>query len=324
MNPYQILNIPESSTVDEAKKAYRKLAAKYHPDNKETGNENKFKEVTQAFKMIESPSPEENHTQWGGNPFGNPFGMPGFGGMGFRQMKMIQFSELETELDLTFKESILGCQRSITLNRYVECSSCHGQGQFLTIDKCSACKGKGAKSVQTRGNMTIMQQCPKCNGSGQESSICLGCKGNGAIQKESTYSVSIPGGVLDQEKIGMPGAGHFFNSPLGAGYDRAFVKVNVAKDPDMSLEGADVVSEVTISLLQALEGTKIKVRTVHGDKDLTIPALTKNKDQVLLPGLGASSFNVTGQKGDHIFNLKVIYPQQTDKLITVLKEGNNV
>lgn len=321
-NPYQILEVPESSSEDDVKRAYKKLAKKYHPDNKETGSDAKFKEITAAYEEITNPKPKEQN--WEGSegwpqgfPFPGNFGVD-FGGFGFGQGKQIQFPHLEVEVPLTFEESVLGCKKTISVNKYIKCDSCHGSGDKPTSEKCKTCDGRGQKTIRTSHNMVMMAQCDKCFGSGKVADPCSDCNGKGAKLTPKNFEVQMPGALDGTSAIGLRGGGHWFYNKMNHGYSDIILHPKITKDAEMSINGIDVVSIINVSLIEALTGVIIKVRTVLGEQDLEIPKLSKNKDVLTKNGFGAVRGNI---KGNHKFILNVNYPVNVDDLIKVLKEN---
>lgn len=292
---HEILNVDSSASKDELKKAYRKAAAKYHPDNKETGDAEKFKEIQKAYDIL-TKKKEINNNQ-------------------YKRNLLIKFPPLQIKVNLTFKESVLGCKKELSFSRYTRCDSCNASGGYFTEEECKICKGKGGE-VKTFGNMQVIQQCQACAGSGSHVENCSICSGNGCIISETSGNVDIPGGMTNDKVIRLPGAGHYESSPFGEGYTEVFINLDIEKEENMILEGSDVISTLDITLLEALEGTDKEVNTIYGKNNLKILPRMKNKDKVSIPKFGAKNNNITG---DHIFILNVNYPENLNDLISALK-----
>lgn len=314
-------NPPDDDTL---KKQFRKLAAKWHPDknkdNKEA--EQRSKETSEAYNFIKNY--KENPPQ--DNPFHGGFGEtvniqdffqnfinnPNFGG--FNQTKLPK--PIEIYQQLSFTESILGCQKSITIERQEMCKSCQGQG-FQLFGDCDTCKGKGAK-IETKkvGNREIRIQtgCQSCQGSGKNRKECNSCSGTGSYKNTSKIEIKIPGGISNNSKLRLSGQGHYH---IMTGQTDAFLNITVLQEKNMELSGMNVVSKLNISFLEALKGCTKDVITVKGKKSLTIKELTKHGDQAEIPGAGVSNTN-----GGHIFNILIDYPNKDklSKIISLLEE----
>ncbi len=312
---YKTLGLSNSASKEEVKKAFKKLAAKFHPDiNKDADAEQKFKEVNQAFKTITEPPPQQTIPF---DPFSNPFGgNVGWRTSSVRSSKTIVHPPLQLNIELTFSESILGCKKNIKTNKYIECESCNGKGGELTNQSCTYCNGQGQKTTQNRMAIFI-EECSNCNGTGKKFEDCKVCSGNGAQQSERSFDVSIPGGIESNQIIRLGGAGHFYNIHDIKGYHDAFIKVNVTQDPKMKLSGRDVISDLEVSLLDALDGATKTIETVHGSKTITIPKKTKHKDLVEIKDAGAVTPKGTGS---HIVELQIVYPDNLDEVVNVLKK----
>jgi molecular chaperone DnaJ len=305
---YSILEIPQTATPEEAKKKYRELTKKYHPDvNKEAGAEDKFKKINEAYQVVstgKSTDREEMHWQnqsGGFDPFGNMR----------QQFRVHHHIELRTTLN--FKDSILGCKQKLKFNRKTKCTHCNGAGQVLQNNGCEKCGGQGRIMIQ-QGTMVMIQTCDKCYGRVQ-SSPCTDCKSEGTLEAEASIDVTIPGGVQTGNVLRLSGMGNFAGSMMG--FDQhtdVHLHLNVTPDPDLRLDGQHVVSDLEISLIEALQGCKKTVKTIMGDKDITIGSKSKNKDEVLIPRLGVNRI------GNQRVILNVKYPENIDRLIDFLGE----
>jgi molecular chaperone DnaJ len=298
-SPHEILGIKSTATEEQVKKAYRKLAAKYHPDvNKEPDANAKFKEITAAYDQIlkkeENPQISRNTIR-----------------------RIIHFMPLQTVVELSFVESVIGCKKTIKVSRHIKCESCDGSGGYFTTYSCATCNGMGTKAVRSNGFMTIMEGCTSCEGTGKVFEKCSTCTGQATSLTDVNFDVSLPGGIQNNQTVRLGGAGHYQSTPMGVGYSDILIYVKVIPDKNMSMEGFNVISKLEVSLLQALEGVECKVNTVYGESTLQIPKLSKNNDKVIKNDCGAKHPN---GMGDHIFVLDVKYPDDVNKLITALKD----
>jgi len=316
---YKELGLEEGASSEEVNQAFRKLSKKYHPDlNKEPDAEAKFKKINEAKQTIENPNYNRS----------NQGNMDDFFSGFERQVRSIKprvhKSAPQISLHFTFIESVLGCEKVIKYNRYNACKNCLGAGQTETVNSCSVCKGNGlfTKSI---GNMQFSTTCHKCNGSKKEMDDCKSCNATGLIEESMEHTINIRPGMENNSTVHLSNAGNFVGAAptmngFGrfGGYQNVYgpleVKITVDKDPDMDVEGNDIVSSIQISLLESLKGKKQKVRTIKGDLNLKIQPNTRNGSKIVANGLGV------GFEGDHIFNIEVIYPSDTSKLIEFLEK----
>lgn len=319
---YQTLELQENASEDEIKKQFRKLAAKYHPDiNKDPDAEAKSKKISEAYQILKDPAKAEPEhiTQHPGSQgfWRNPFDIDLQEILSNIQPKINKVRKIEqhatTTVTISFVESILGCSKKIELERWMRCDPCKGRGNNIG-GNCADCNGIGFKvQSQTHGKHQIRTQmvCSSCQGGGRALNECPACEGYGNFKSNSILEVKLTPGLENDQFVRLSGGGHYLK---GHGYDAALLKITVIPDPNMKKQGMDVISDIKLSLLEALEGIEKNVVTVHGEKNINIPAKSKNLEEVKLFGSGV------GGKGDHIFKLHVSYPENIDKLIEVLKE----
>jgi molecular chaperone DnaJ len=307
-----ILEISEGASQDEAKRKYRELTKKYHPDiNKEPGAEDKFKKINEAYQCVSSgkgTDREEIGWQDSGNPFGGfPFGVNPFG----NRSPVYQVDNINLETTISFKESVIGCQKNLKFNRKTKCKDCNGQGVIAINNGCDKCGGKG-QIVNNRGGMVFIQTCDKCYGRTQ-ANACKICNKKGTVDAEASINVTIPGGVQNSNSLRLGGVGHYIGNfgPLEQHTD-AHLRVNVISEPGLILDGNTVISNISISLLEALQGCKKTVNTIMGNKEIEIKPKSRNKDEVILPKLGVNLH------GDQKIILDVQYPEDVNILIEKL------
>src|ERR1035437_2497404 len=195
---YSILEIPQTSTPEEAKKKYRELSKKFHPDvNKDPGAESKFKKINEAYTYISSGKGDEESYQ-SFNPFGqqNPFG----------RRHQVQVESINLYTTISFKESVFGSKKDLKFKRKGKCENCNGQGQYQLNNGCDKCNGRG-QTVTVQGNMMFQQTCDKCRGR-VKTETCTSCS-NGSIDTDVSINVTIPGGVESGNILRLNGMGNY-------------------------------------------------------------------------------------------------------------------
>jgi molecular chaperone DnaJ len=326
---YKTLGLSENASKEDAKKAFKKIAAKLHPDvNKEPGSDEKFKKANEAYSAINSDSFDDNKHNFsnsGFNPFGG--GFPGFGGFGFnpfgnrqhRQSRMRHENPIELHTNISFKDSVLGKKEDFSFQRKVKCEDCEGIGFRAKHNGCKECDGSGTITRQ-QGNAIYQSQCNSCRGKSEEES-CTECSSKGFLEVNTSISVNIPGGILDGMTLRLSNMGNYMGSQSGFpgmsmdSYTDAYVRVSVEKSEGLEIdqESGNVVHTLNLHLIDALKGASIFVPTIHGQKEIKIPEKSRNKDQIILPKLG-----VNGQM-DQVVTLDITYPSDVTKLISALE-----
>jgi molecular chaperone DnaJ len=313
---YTELGLKPDASADEVKKAFRSLAKKYHPDtNKDNPDaEEKFKRINRAKQIIDDPQKELRQS---GAPESN---WNPFAGM-MRQRGPKQRPNPTSTIDLTFEESILGCEKEVAYTRYGKCSECNGNGVIVGASKCKKCNGIGMQS-QRQGNMVFQTPCPVCQGVGKETHNCQKCSGFGTLAESITSRLKLQGGLSNGQMINAGGGGNFvgcqqnpFTGQVADIYGSVLIEIKVQPDPDMSLDesGQHVISTIQMTLLEALKGKSVKVRTVKGETTLKVRPKAKNGDTIVAKGYGC------GGKGNHMFIVNVDYPEDVDGLISWLE-----
>jgi molecular chaperone DnaJ len=314
---YAELGLSEGASEEDVKRAFKKMAAKYHPDvNKTEGSEDKFKRINEAKRVIDNP-PKENFNPFSG--FGGGFGVDFNNFMVRKTMVPKRRPSANYNLYITFAESVLGCKKTISYDRYIKCNSCVGNGLIKDDkNKCTNCDGRG-ETIRQSGNTVIRMTCNSCKGKGFIGSDCSTCDGFGTVKSNvKDVMINIPPGITTGT-TGMESAGNFIgtvqmNGNIHDNYDNLYINVFVEPDSEMSLdEEGNVVSEINISLLDALKGTVKEVNTVKGKLKLKIPNKVKNNQKI-----EAKNYGIGGE-GSHLFNINVNYPEEVDNLISYLE-----
>jgi molecular chaperone DnaJ len=331
---YKELGLNPSASEDDIKSAFRKAAAKNHPDkfsdpNEKQKAEEKFKKLNTAQQVLLSKEPENNFTFNNGsgfNPFGGPFNRANiedlfndfFNHQTNANNKRIHKDDIYININLSFEESILGCEKEIKYNRDSRCNKCNGNGKIPGPATCKTCQGRGRIIIQ-QGHFRLEQGCPVCRGNGGKLDVCNECTGEGFLVQETVAKLKIPPVLKKDQNIRVLGGGHFIiNDQFGESnnsdlYLRPIIenKENIYVD-----EQGNVISNIDITLLEAIEGCKKTIYTVKGDKEITIKPLSKNKDTIYINNCGAAGIRA------HIVHLNVDYPSNINMLINYLKEIN--
>lgn len=297
---YATLEIAQGTSPEDAKKKYRELTKKYHPDiNKDPGAEDKFKKINEAYQIVQSGKGTDRQDR-----------RPPQGG--FHRQQVIQLENIEVNLSISFKESVLGCKKEIKYSRQSKCQNCGGAGDVKLNNGCKKCGGKG-QVINRQGNMVMVTTCDACFGQANLAE-CAVCTGAGTLQADVSVHVSVPAGVTDGNTLRLQGMGNYAGSFMGLAdqHTDAFLHIHVAAEDGLNIEGTSVVCHLTIPLLDALRGCKRKVKTIHGDKEIHVKPQSRNRDEVIIPHCGVSG------AGDQKVVLDVEYPKNTDKLIGVL------
>lgn len=318
---YKELELSETASKEETKKQFKKLASKFHPDiNKETGAEDKFKKINEAYQSIENDKFDEDF-KIGNIPGGWRVNVSDFAGafsdLDFSNWARSAFNhadenyiveDISLSETISFKESVLGCKKEIKYNCYIMCAKCQGIGSYTVHNGCKECNGKG-KTVSQNKNIFYQQTCKTCKGKIKKES-CQDCSEEGRIKTDRTISISIKPGIINGTILRLPGMGNFSGY---VGNSNVLITINVISESHLKLEKNDVITEVSISLLQALKGCTHIVNTIDGTQEISIPALSKNKDEVILSKLGVN------RDGNERVIVNIEYPSNIDKLIEALE-----
>ena len=339
---YEVLGLQKGASTDDIKKAYRKLAMKYHPDrnpdNKEA--EEKFKEAAEAYEVLSDDDKRARYDQFGfagvdpnyGAGQGSGFG--GFGGFGdFGDFGDIFGSffgggasrtnsraprrgeNVGARLDLTFEEAAFGCDREVTVQRIENCSVCSGSGSADgTVETCSMCRGAG--QVRTTQNFMGMSMqstttCPQCSGRGKIiKTPCNTCKGKGKVRRSQKIKVKVPAGVDHGQSVRVRGEGCV--GVNGGPNGDLLAEIYIKRHPIFTRQDYTVLCEVPITFAQAALGGEIQVPTLDGKVSFEIPEGTQTGTSFTLSGKGVPVVN-SRRRGDHRFTVVVETPTKLNK-----------
>jgi molecular chaperone DnaJ len=323
---YETLGVKKAATTDEIKKAYRRLARKFHPDLNpgDKNSEKKFKEINAAYEVLSDSKKRADYDQFGKTEFEPGPGYEGFRARGsdfgygggedifadlfrnFRQEDIpLKGADLVTSLDISLEEAYKGATKSISLKKEVLCKTCSGSGAE-TSQTCSHCSGVGSIK-QSRGLFRMSQPCPVCKGSGKViTRVCKACKGKGAGVAAETIKVKIPPGAETGSRIklkGMGGAG-VRGGPPGD----LHIELTVRQHHLFKREGNDINVEVPVTFVEAVIGGKIQVPTLDGTVTMTLPSGTDSGKKFRLKGKGIPG-RKTGVRGDEFAVIKIMVPK---------------
>jgi molecular chaperone DnaJ len=341
-NYYEILGVQKNASEEDIKKAFRKLAQKFHPDKK-GGDEAKFKEVSEAYAVLSDKNRRAQYDMGGQSFSGNHQGFNGFdfsqftngfGGFqgnfnsqefdmgdifgeffgGGTDRRAQRGRDISIDIELSFRESIFGAERRVLISKIGLCTVCEGSGaergsKMLT---CVTCGGKGEirESRNTFfGTFTSARSCPKCHGKGSvPEKVCHACRGEGLRRREEEIAISIPVGIENGEMIRMPGRGE--SSISGTAGD-LYVKLHVKQDLAFVREGNNLVTVLKIRLTEALLGGTRTISTLDGDAPITIPSGTRHADLIKIKGKGVPYGR--GSRGDLNVKIDVDFPKSLTK-----------
>ena len=344
---YEVLGVEKSASADEIKKAYRKMAIKYHPD-KNPGDkeaEEKFKEAAEAYDVLSNPDKKQRYDQFGhagmggaasggfnaggfsmedifsqfGDIFGGHFGggFGGFGGFGGgrgRSPRVQRGSDIRIRVKLSLKDIVHGIEKKVRINKMVQCSECHGKGAVSEADikTCDTCHGSGvvAKVVQTMfGQMQSQSVCPTCNGEGKViAKPCSKCNGSGLVKDSEEITFKIPAGVAQGMQLTVQGKGNAAKS--GGINGDLLVLIEEEPDKELQRDGNDLIYSLFVSVPDAILGTTAEVPSVDGKLRIKIEPGTQSGKILRLRGKGVPDIDGYGA-GDLLVYVQVWIPKST-------------
>ena len=323
---YEVLGIERTAAAAEIKKAYRKLAAQYHPDrNPGDGEaEERFKEAAEAYAVLSDADKRARYDRFGHGGLGAQGGFSGFdpqtfgdfadvlgdlfgfgdllgGGRRRGGRRGTPGADLRYDLELSFEEAAFGAAHTLRVPRLEVCEECKGSGSAggSAPQTCNACGGAGQVRF-SQGFLTVARTCPQCRGRGTViSDPCKRCRGQRRVEQERTLEVTIPAGVEEGARLRLTGEGE--QGLDGGGPGDLYVVLHVEEHPRFRREGAHVISELEVSYPQLVLGALVEVETVHGLVPLEIPAATQPGEQFRLPGQGVARLDGRGKGDHHVF-----------------------
>lgn len=338
---YEVLGVSKGASDDELKKAYRKLAKKYHPDVNPSDKEAeaKFKEVNEAYAILSDADKRAAYDNYGHAAFdgtGNPTGAGGFGGAGFdfsdigdifgnifgggfgtggasaRRNAPTRGDDIGIRVDLTFEEAVFGVKKNISYNRIQRCSDCSGSGaaKGTSPETCSACGGTGQRRVTQRiGGMAFQSTatCDACRGTGKTiKNPCQNCRGTGYVRVTKKLEVSIPAGIDDGGRVALRGQGS--DGRNGGSSGDLILVVTVRPSDVFERDGNNLYCEVPVSVTDATLGAEIEVPTLEGTVKYSIPEGTQPGAAFTIRGKGVPYVGSATRRGDLTFIVKIEIP----------------
>ncbi len=352
-NYYETLGIEKGASKDEIKKAFRKLAAIYHPDKK-TGDEAKFKEISEAYAVLGDDKKRAEYDAYGSAY--NGAGGQGFGGFGGgfswadfqqaaagqggfefdlgdmfgemfgggRRSRQNRGRDISIDIELSFEEAVFGTVRKVLITKNALCDTCKGNGAKpgTSMTTCATCNGQGrVREVRNTfmGQVQTVRECDTCEGRGQTpKERCSDCAGAGITRRQEEIEVRIPAGIEHGEMIRMTARGE---AVAGGTAGDLYIKIHVKKHPSIRRDGATLYADLHIKLTDALLGTTYKVGTLDGGVEIKIPAGIKHGELLRIKGKGVPS---QGSRGDFMVKVHIDLPQKLSrkarKLVEELQE----
>lgn len=347
---YDVLEIDRNASEAEIKKAYRKLAIKYHPDKNPDDHtaEDKFKEAAEAYEVLSNPDKKARYDRYGhagmgnsggggygggmsmddifsqfGDIFGGAFGGGFGGGSSSRGRRVNKGSNLRVKVKLNLQEIAKGVEKKIKVNKFVSCQHCSGTGadKGSSYANCSTCHGSGHITRVTStflGQMQTTSTCPTCGGEGRIiTHKCSYCQGNGVLRDEEIIPINIPAGVAEGMQLSLSGKGNA--GARGGIPGDLLVLVEEEKHPELERDGNNLIHNLFISIPDAALGAQVEVPTIDGKARLKIAPGTQPGKVLRLKGKGLPSVNQYGT-GDLLVNINVWIPKELSKEERVVLE----
>lgn len=351
---YEILGISKGANAEDIKKAYRKLAIKFHPDKNpdDKGAEEKFKEAAEAYEVLSNNEKRQRYDQFGhagvggsasggfggmnmddifsqfGDIFGGAFGGFGGGGGG-RGRRVSRGTNLRVKVKLTLKDIAEGVEKKIKVNKHVSCKTCQGSGaKNGNYDTCRACNGSG---VITRVQQTILgamqtqSTCSSCAGEGRIiRDKCNTCHGDGVVREEEVISINIPAGVTEGMQLSMQGKGNA--APRGGINGDLLIVIEEEEHPFLKREGNHVFYSLNISFPDAALGTQVEIPTIDARAKIKVEPGTQSGKVLRLKGKGLPDVNSYG-RGDLLVEISIFTPTQLSadekKHLELMRDSKN-
>jgi molecular chaperone DnaJ len=345
---YELLGVSKDASDDEIKKAYRKLAHKYHPD-KSGGDEAKFKEISAAYQVLSDKTKRQQYDQFGQTfDQGGSGGAGGFGGQGAGGFDFSGFSsgggfsggdfedifsnifgggggggrrkkrgqDIQVDVEIDFSEMVSGAKRKISLYKSAVCDHCNGSGgePGVSVKTCPTCGGAGQVQKTVRsflGSFAQVVTCEKCQGEGKiYEKKCKQCGGDGQVKKQQEIEINIPAGIANGQTISMQGAGEV--GEKGSQPGDLYVLVHVKAHDKFTRQGDDILSTEKISFSTATLGGEIEIETIEGKLILKIPSGTQSGETFRIREKGVPDVHGRG-RGNHLVKIVVVVPKKLNR-----------
>jgi len=359
---YDILGVNKSASADELKKAYRKLAIKYHPDKNpdDKSAEDKFKEAAEAYEILSNPEKRQRYDQFGHagsqggygvgyggggmnmedifSQFGDVFGggspfdsfFSGGGGQSRGGKRVQRGTNLRIKVKLTLEEIANGVEKKIKVNKQIICNTCDGSGakDKNSFQTCKTCGGSGAVRRVTNtilGQMQTTSTCPTCNGEGSTiSSKCNSCHGDGIVRGEETITINIPAGVSEGMQLSMGGKGNA--APRGGVPGDLIILIEEIPHESLKREGINIIYDLHVNFVDATLGTTVEIPTIDGKARIKLEPGTQGGKILRLKGKGIPEVN-SYHKGDQLVQVNIWTPKNIDNeeraLLEKLRSSEN-
>lgn len=351
---YEVLEITRNANGDEIKKAYRKMAIRYHPDKNpgDRESEERFKEAAEAYEILSHPEKKARYDQYGHAGLGGNTGFGGgqggfnmedifsqfgdifgghFGGGGSRSGRRVnRGSDLRVKVKLTLEEIANGVEKKIRVNKFVSCKPCHGTGaqNGSAMNTCPTCRGTGQVVRMTQtilGTMQTASTCPTCGGQGQTiTDKCKSCHGEGIVREEEVIPINIPAGVAEGMQMKVAGKGNM--GARGGVAGDLIVVFEEAEHEFLKRDGMHLFYDHYVSFVDAALGTQIEVPTIDGKAKIKIDPGTQSGKVLRLKGKGLPDVN-SYSRGDILVNINVWTPQHLTKdekkMLEELRDAEN-
>lgn len=343
-NYYETLGIAKGATKDDIKKAFRKLASQYHPDKK-TGDEARFKEISEAYAVLSDDKKRAEYDTYG-QAYAGGNGAGGFGGFnwtdfqqaagqggfefdlgdmfgdlfGGRQNRQTRGRDISIDIELSFAEAVFGVTRKVLITKNSSCDACAGTGakKGSELKTCETCNGQGrVREVRNTfmGQVQTVRECTICNGRGQiPTERCATCVGTGVVRRQEEIEVKIPAGIENGEMIRMSGRGEAIQ---GGVTGDLYIKIHVKKHSSIRREGSTLYSDLHVKLSDALLGNSYKVETLDGVVEIKIPAGIKHGELLRIKGKGVPE---RSNRGDFMVKVHIDLPQKLSRKARQLVE----
>jgi molecular chaperone DnaJ len=350
---YSVLGIDKGASKDEIKKAFYKLASKYHPDKK-GGDEAKFKEINEAYQTLSDDRKRKEYDTYGQTfngqgPMGGQGGFGGFGGFDQADFANMQFDfgdlgdifgdmfggagggarqkrgrDISLEIDIPFTEAIFGTERNVLLSKVSTCKTCTGSGAKVGTKKktCTTCNGQGKVHDVKRtfmGNFQTVRTCDHCRGVGQvPEEKCHDCKGHGVVNSREEVNIVVPAGIGNGEMMRMSQMGEAISGGVSGDL---YVKINITPHKVWKREGNDLVITHEIKLTDALLGVRNTIDGLDGKIEIEVPSGAQTGEILRVKGRGVPHIHDKGRRGDVLVKLNIHMPKKLSRKAMELVEG---